>query len=493
MKKDQSKAPIVEAILQYHQSGIIPFTTPGHKMGAGILEADKAAIGADTFYNDIPMQNGADDRRESKGIQEEAEELAAKAVGADQSYFSINGSSLSAHVAMLAVADAGDKVLVARNAHKSMIAAIILADVNAVFIEPTIDDELDVMHGVTPDHLEEMLTAHPDTKGVFIVSPTYYGVVSDVKALAEVCHKRDVPLIVDEAWGPHFPFHSELPKSALSCGADMSFGSIHKTMNGLGQASIINLQGKRIDQDRFTLCFDMYESTSPSSLILASCDAARRQMALHGEELWGKALELSRRARQELANLPGLYVVGREIVGKPGAFDIDETKLVIDVSGLGISGYKAADWILETYKITVELITHRHLMVLISLADTDETVNALINAIKGLYEWAKATQPNDYVPLPHVRELGTNQVMSPKKAMFSETIKIPIDKAAGKVIAEMVSPYPPGIPRLLPGELITPAHIDYLKKGRDAGMLAIDPSDQKLKTLRVVKLSHADS
>ena len=394
---------------------------------------------------------------------------------------------------MLAVAETGDKVLVARNVHKSMIAAIILADVDAVFMEPVLDDDLDVEHGITPEYLEQMLAAHPDTKGVFIVSPTYYGVVSDVKALAEICHKRDIPLIVDEAWGPHFPFHSELPKSALSCGADMSFGSIHKTMNGLGQASIINLQGKRIDQDRLTLCFDMFESTSPSSLILASCDAARRQMALHGEELWGKALELSRRARQELANLPGLYVVGKDIVGKPGAFDLDETKLVIDVHQLGVSGYKAADWILETYKITVELITHRHLMALISVADTDETVNILIKAIKGLYEWVKATQPNDYVPLPHHRALGTNQVMSPKRAMFSQTVKVPIAKAAGEVIAEMVSPYPPGIPRLLPGELITPAHVDYLQKGRDGGMFVLDPSDEKLKTLRVVKLSRADS
>jgi arginine decarboxylase len=489
MKKKQNKAPILEAIQQYHQSGIIPFTTPGHKRGAGIFKEDKAMIGEGAFYNDIPMQNGADDRRESKGIQEEAEKLAAEAVGADQSFYSTNGSSLSAHVAVLAVANIDDKILVVRNAHKSLPAALIMADVIPVFLEPAIDEEFDIEHGVTPQHLEEMLNANPDAKGVFIVSPTYYGVVSDVEALAKICHKRKIPLVVDEAWGPHFPFHSELPASALSCDADMSFGSIHKTMNGMGQSSIINLKGKLIDTDRFTLCFDLFESTSPSSIMLASCDAARRQMALHGEELWGKALELSRRARAELSKLKGLNVIGKDIIEKPGAFAFDETKLTIDVKKLGVSGYMAADWILEHYKITFELITHRHLMALISVADTDETIDLLIEAVKGFHKWAKASKPDSYVDMPPHEQLGTELVMSPTKAFFSKTKKVSLDEAEGGIIAEMVSPYPPGIPRLIPGERITPAIIDYLKKGRDGGMLALDPSDQKLKTLRVVDVS----
>jgi arginine decarboxylase len=489
MKKDQAKAPIVDALKKYHESGIIPFTTPGHKKGAGISETDKAVIGESPFLNDIPMQNGADDRRESKGIQEEAEKLAAEAVGADQTYFSTNGSSLSAHVAVLSVAEAGDKILVARNTHKSMVAALIMAEVMPIFLQPVIDDELDIEHGITPEHLEEMLKAHPDVKGVFIVSPTYYGVVSDIKTLSEICHRHEVPLIVDEAWGPHFPFHPGLPPSALSGGADMSFGSVHKTMNGLGQASVINIKGKRIDQDRFSLCFDLFESTSPSSLILASMDAARRQMVFYGEELWSKALELSLRARSELSNLKDIRVIGIEVLGKPGAHAMDETKLTIDVMKLGVSGYEAADWILENFKITFELITHRHLMALISVADTDETIDVLISAIKGLHKWAKQTRPESLMALPHHRELGTDLVMSPTKAFFSATKMVSLNEAEGQIIAEMVSPYPPGIPRLLPGERITSAIIEYLQKGRDGGMLALDPTDQKLKKLRVVDMS----
>jgi arginine decarboxylase len=291
---------------------------------------------------------------------------------------------------------------------------------------------------------------------------------------------------VDEAWGPHFPFHPELPTSAMHCGADISFGSIHKTMNGLGQASIINVRGDLIDKDRFTLCFDLFETTSASSLILASCDAARRQMVLHGEELWGRAIALGRRARARLADLPGMYVVGHEVLGKPGAFQLDETKLVVDVRGLGLSGYKAADWMLEHHKVTFELIDHRHLMALISVADTEQTVDQMTDALLALYEWATREKPNETVPLPHHRELGTELVMTPTEAFFAPTRKVKLEEAAGEIIAEMVSPYPPGIPRLIPGERVTETIIDYLRKGMDAGMFVLDPSDTELKTLRVV-------
>ncbi|MFL5809348.1 MAG: hypothetical protein ACJ749_07480, partial [Flavisolibacter sp.] len=253
--------------------------------------------------------------------------------------------------------------------------------------------------------------------------------------------------------------------------------------------SIINLKGKLIDRDRFTLCFDLFESTSPSSVLLASSDAARRQMALHGKELWGKALELSRRARTELSKIKGLRVIGKEVTGTPGAFELDETKLTIDVKKLGVSGYHAADWILENYQVTFELITHRHLMALISIADTDETIDLLIESIKGLCKWAKSSKPGSYIDLPHHRDLGTELVMTPTKAFFKPTRQVSIDEAEGEIIAEMVSPYPPGIPRLIPGERVTAPIIEYLKKGRDAGMFVLDPTDQKLKKLRVVDLS----
>jgi arginine/lysine/ornithine decarboxylase len=486
MKRDQSRAPILDGMLRYNEAAVLPFTTPGHKRGEGVADEVKHKIGAATFRNDLAMQNAVDDRRESKDVLGEAEQLAAEAFGAEQSTYSTNGSSLSAHTAVLTVAETGEEVLVVRNTHRSMISALLMADVRPTFLHPEIDDELDVEHGVMPEYVREMLAIRPNAKAVFIVSPTYYGVVSDVKAIAEACHERDIPLIVDEAWGPHFPFHPELPDSAMSCGADISFGSIHKTMNGLGQAAVIHRQGKLIDADRFTLCFDLFETTSQSSLILGSCDGARRQMALHGRELWGRALELSRTARAHLAGLQGLRVVGTEVIGRRGVFALDETKLVVDVRGLGISGYMAADWIFENHNVTFELITHRHLMALITIADTQETVDRMVAALRDLHRWAQQNKPDEIAPLPHSREIGTQLVMPPSRAFFGPTKKVKLEKAAGEIAAEQVSPYPPGIPRLVPGERITQPIVDYLQRGRDAGMFVLDPSDTTLKTLRVV-------
>jgi arginine/lysine/ornithine decarboxylase len=211
-------------------------------------------------------------------------------------------------------------------------------------------------------------------------------------------------------------------------------------------------------------------------------------MALNGEELWGRTLALTRKARRALSKIAGLKVVSKSVAGKPGAFEFDETKLTLDVRELGVSGYLAADWLMKQFNITLELATHRHLMALISVADTETTVGLLVEAITAMCEWAKKKKPDAYVDMPLLGELGTHQVMSPTKAFFSQTKKVPLKKAAGQVIAEMVSPYPPGVPRLIPGELITPAIIDYLEKGRQGGMLAIDPSDESLKTLRVVDI-----
>jgi arginine decarboxylase len=486
MKKDQTKAPLLDGIVRYNEAAVLPFTTPGHKRGEGVDEEVKRKVGAETFRNDLAMQNAVDDRRESKDVLGEAEALAADAFGAEESRYSTNGSSLSAHVSMLTVAEHGEQVLVARNTHRSMVAALLMANVRPTFLMPEIDDELDVEHGVTPEHVREMLDVHPKAKGVFIVAPTYYGVVCDVKAIAEICHERDIPLIVDEAWGPHFAFHSELPPSAMSCGADMSFGSIHKTMNGLSQASVIHRQGKLVDSDRLNLCFDLFETTSQSTLILGSCDGARRQMALHGEELWGRALELARNARTQLTGLPGLRVVGTEVIGRRGAFALDETKFVVDLEGLGVSGYKAADWIFENHNLTFELITHRHLMGLITIADTQETVDRMVAALRDLRRWAQENKPYELAPLPNSHQVRTKLEMTPTQAFFGPTKKVKLEKAAGEIIAEQVSPYPPGIPRLVPGERITQPIVDYLQRGRDAGMFVLDPSDVSLKTLRVV-------
>lgn len=486
-QRDQTRAPIVEAIEGYQKEGRTSFSIPGHKRDAGIDQLMAEKLGNTLYRNDIPAHHGLDDRKESRKTRAKAEELAADAFGAKQSFFSIGGTSLSVHVAMLTVAGSGEKLIVARNTHKSVIAALLLGEVNPIFLQPDINEEWQIENGIDPEALKQTLAMHPDAKGVVVVSPTPYGITSDTKRLADICHSHHIPLIVDEAWGPHFTFHPDLPATAMSCEADLSMGSIHKTMTGLSQASIVNMQGELIRPDRFKLCLKLFESTSPSSLILASADAARRQMVLYGKELLDKTLALAAWAREELATIEGIKVLDTQYLGSPGAKALDPTKLVLDVSGLGVSGYEASDWIEAQYKLNFELMNERHLLALLTIADTRQTVEKLLTAVKAMANWARGRKESTDISLPKLNELYTTCVTSPARAFFGETEDIPFEQAIGRIAAEMVTPYPPGIPRLAPGELIPQTVVDYLQKGMRLGMFeeSFDPS---LATIRVMKI-----
>lgn len=290
--------------------------------GIGSRSVDvKWLLGWSTSKGDATTFRGIDDRRMSKRVRQNAERLAARLWGAEHCFLSINGASLSNHVAMLTMAGPGDTVLVARNSHKSLLAAAIIGHVKVAFLKPDYDADWNIEHGIPIDEVERELASHPSAKAVFIVSPTYYGISADPKGIARVCHQCGAPLVVDEAWGPHDAFHSSLPRPAIRCGADLAISSIHKTMAGLEQVSILLLNSKLVPYDRFTLAYDLFESTSPSMPILASIGATRRQFARDGRKLLGNLLDVARQTRAELAGLEGVRVMGREVVatGTPAA------------------------------------------------------------------------------------------------------------------------------------------------------------------------------
>jgi arginine/lysine/ornithine decarboxylase len=350
-----------------------------------------------------------------------------------------------------------------------------------------VDDDWDVAHGVAPDTLRHALSEHPEIKAVYLVSPDYYGVASDLKALAEICHQHGKPLVVDEAWGPHFPFHPRLPSHAIACGADLAMGSIHTTMNGLGASAVILLKGDRIDQTRFEKAFDLFETTSPPSILLGSIDAARRQMAQQGKSLWSRVFRLSDRVREQLARIEGLRVMGTEVIGTPGAHALDETKIVLDVKGLGVSGFAAGDWLWSEQRVAFELADHRRLMAILSVADDARSAGRLVKAVRALAKWApRAPSKKRYVELPPERDLALQWVLPPGKAHLGPVRRVKLEKAEGEVAAEMVSPYPPGIPRIVPGTRITRPIVEYFKRGLPAGLFQMDAADEKLETLLVV-------
>jgi arginine/lysine/ornithine decarboxylase len=484
---DQSRAPILEALQKFVDNGVTQFTTPGHKSGRSIDEYTASVLGQSTFARDIPELTGVEDRHMTVEVTQEAQDLAAQVHHADGVMFSSNGSSLSVHVALMTIANRGDKVIFARNFHRSVAAAIILTEVTPVWLQPPVDTEMNVQHGPTVESVREIIAKHPDAKALMLTSPDYYGFTSDIRGIAEVCHEHDVVLMVDAAWGPHFPFHPELPASEMECGADIAVGSIHKTLNGLQQASILKYAGPRVDPNRAKLAFGLYESTSASMLVFGSIDGDRRLMAMRGEELWGNALRQSRRIRASLAGIQGIRAVGREVLERPGVFDQDETKLVLDFSGLGITGVQAADFLATECRITVELAEQRHIMALITAADDDRTADRLIEGLRLLASWA--TEHGGTPPpagVPPLADLQTEVVLSPRDAMFGRVRSVPLEDAPGQIIAECVSPYPPGIPLLIPGERITPPMIDFIHAIQDMRIPVPDTVDSSLKTLRVV-------
>jgi arginine decarboxylase len=489
MLTDQTRAPIVEALAEFKAQGAISFGVPGHKSGKAAPEDIKQLLGAKVFETDATTQKGIDDRRETKEILQQAEHLAAEAWGAAYSYLSTNGTSLSNHAAFFSVAEPGDTVLVARNAHKSVIAGLVIAKLRPVFLEPDHDEDWDVEHGVPAATLERTLAAHPEAKGVFIVSPSFYGVASDLRRLADICHEHGKPLVVDEAWGPHFAFSREMPPSAIACGADMALGSIHKTMAGLQGASIMLLNSRLIAPDRFALSYDLFESTSPPVQVLATTDATRRQFVQDGERLIGRTVACARRAREAIGAIEGLRVMGREVLTGDARFAMDDTKILLDVGDLGVTGYEAEDWLITNRNLSLGLSDDRHLLAIFTIGNDDATTDALIAGLQAMAEWARGKttvrrrQPEG---MPARKDLETEMAMTPAEAFFARTEHVPLGEAAGRIAAEMVAPYPPGMPRLLPGQRISRTHVAFLQLGMDAGMFSLGNSDTHLRTVRVV-------
>jgi arginine/lysine/ornithine decarboxylase len=479
---DHSRAPVLEALRAFREQGYTPFNPPGHRQGRGVDPRVLDVLGEDVFASDVISVNGLDDRTMSKGVIEEAQKLMADAVHAEHAFFSTCGSSLSVKSAMLSVAGPHEKLLVARQSHKSVISGLILSGVAPVWVRPSWDADLHLSHPPTADEVRKRFEEEPDAKGMLLVTPTDYGTCGDIAAVANVCHELGKPLIVDEAWGAHLPFHPDLPAWAMDAGADLCVTSVHKSGSAVEQSSVFHLQGDRVDPAVLASREDLLGTTSPTSLVYATLDGWRRQMVEHGRELLGTALALAHTTRETLANLPGIRVMGKEFIGPASSYD--PLKIVMDVSDLGISGYQGTDWLREHQRVTLGLSDHRRMVAQFTVADNEETAKTLVRSITALTKADLPTPPRVDLPSPADLELET--AMLPRDAFFAETEQVETTKAAGRISAEMITPYPPGAPAVLPGEVITPEVLDYLRSGLTAGMQIPDPVDTKLESIRVV-------
>jgi arginine decarboxylase len=487
VRSEADAMPIGEAIEDFHRRGDVSLGIPAHRSGtgAGIPQAGRWA-GEQAFRADVGMNNGVDTRHQSWQVETTAMQLFADVVGAEETLFSTNGSTENVHVAMMTAVRPGETLVMARNGHKSAFSGLVLSGAMPVYVEPEYDDRWQVAHGVDPVRMDMVLRQHPEAVAAMVFTPSYYGVSADVKRLAEVAHGHGVPLLTDDAWGLDYSFCSRLPPSAMESGADLSIGSVHKTLNGLLQTSVISRRGDLIDSTRLSLVFELSQSTSASSLLLSSIDAARCEFQHHGEELLGHALDIAEDIRHRVAGLPGLELMGEEVLSSTGAAFFDPSHVTVDVLGLGLTGYQAADWLRERYGVHMELADQRRVMALITFADNQATADRVVESLTALAEAHADAQPIEPMQHAALPDLRMETVVLPRDAFLGATEMVPWKKAAGRISAEMICPYPPGIPIVAPGELLTSEVVEYFQQQAAAGVMVEGAADTTLAELRVV-------
>jgi len=482
----QPTAPYLEAVTAYGFRGSTRFHVPGHKAGEGADPGLRTALGPRALLLDVPQDIEGIDVGPAPTPYQRAEALAAEAYGAARTWFLTNGATQGNHALCLALAGPGVRVVLQRNSHASLIDGLILSGGSATWVAPEYDAELGMAHTVTPQALERALERSPGARAAFIVSPTYYGMAADVAGCAEVAHRAGVPLVVDNAWGAHFGFHPRLPDSPLQLGADAMLSSTHKIVGSLTQSAMLHVgHGGRVDVDAVARAVRLVRSTSPSSLLFASLDAARRQLAVHGEALLERTILAAERARRAIDAVPGCVTLADEMVGRAGIAGWDPLRIVIDVRGTGCTGYEVAAALRASYDIYVELATHATLVLVLGMAQPVDQLERLAHDFaETVRHVSRPGQPAVVVRPPVAFEHET--AIAPREAFLGPGETVAVAQAVGRISAESIAGYPPGIPALLPGERITEEVIAYLRELTRAGARLHGAADPSFNTVRVL-------
>jgi lysine decarboxylase len=484
---EQPAAPYLDAVWAYAFRGPTRFHVPGHKGGAGADPGLRSALGENALMLDVPADIHGIDLGPTPTAYQRAEALAAEAHGAARSWFLTNGASQGNHALTLALAPLGAPVVVQRNAHASVVDGLVLSGGVPTYVAPEYEHELGMAHGVTPAALEEALALTPAARAVFIVSPTYYGMAADVEGCAAVSQAAGVPLVVDQAWGPHFGFHPDLPESALHQGADAVLTSTHKIVGSLTQSAMLHVAPTgRIDPDVVARMVRLTRSTSPSALLMASLDAARRQLAVHGQALLGRTMAAGDAARAAIDAVDGVRVIGDEFVGRPGVAGWDPMRIVIDVRGTGCTGYEVAAALREGFDIHVELATHATMVLILGLGQPPDDLERFAHDFAAVVR--RISRSGEAAALVRAPGAMRNEVVvPPREAFLGEAEVVAVDDAVGRVSAESIAGYPPGIPALLPGERITAELVEYLRELKDSGARLHGASDSQFRTIFVLR------
>ncbi|KNF09795.1 arginine decarboxylase SpeA [Gottschalkia purinilytica] len=484
MMLNQNKTPLFDALKEYHARNVTPFDVPGHKHGKGLQEF-KEFLGPKVLEVDVNSMKPLDNLNNPKSVIKNAQELAADAYSADHAFFLVNGTTSAVQAMIMAVCKPGDKIILPRNAHKSVVNGIILSGAEPVYIQPEINETLGMAMGISCESVEKAIIRHPDAKAILIINPTYYGVVSDVKNIVKIAHKNKIAVLVDEAHGAHFNFHQELPQDGIALGADMCAVSSHKTGGALTQSSLLLLNEGLINPNSVRTAIELTQTTSASYLLMSSLDVSRKVLAVKGKELLDKALKLSRYARKEINKIIGYYAFSKELIGEKGVFDFDETKLGINVSDLGLTGFEVYDMLRDEYNIQVEMGDIYNILAIISIGDDEDSINKLIYALRDVSDRFRGSKivydKTQILENPEV-------VISPRNAFYSEKKVISLEEAEGEISGEFIMAYPPGIPIVAPGERITKKMIEYVEILKRQKTLLQGTEDSEINYIKVISI-----
>lgn len=500
--------PLVQALASCaSQAPVASFHFPGHRRGAAAPPTLACLLGLAPFAHDLPELPELDNLFDPQDAIARAQSQAATLFGADSTFFLINGSTCGIHAAIMSTCSPGQTLILPRNCHISAISAMVLSGAKPKYLMPSYDAEWDIAHGIDPSDVEQAFVEVEQQQdegscskigAVLIISPTYYGVCSDVRSIAHICHRRKVPLIVDEAHGAHFRFHAELPETALQQGADITIQSTHKVLSSFTQSAMLHMQGDMVDRDFLAKCLQTLQSSSPSYLLLASLDAAREQASADGGAAFTAALKFAKEATKALQQVAGVRVLSLTSIQSRnlrGALAMDPLRITVGLWDLGLSGFEADDILRLEHQVVAELPSMRSVTFAISLGTTGQDIHTLIAAFEAIAKSRSVSSPTATDSSIKERSLASvfsivQSSLIPREAFFAATERVNAEAACGRVCGELICPYPPGIPVLVPGEVISHKAIDYLRAVVEQGGFISGASDGSIDTFMVCKEQH---
>ncbi|WP_297959970.1 aminotransferase class I/II-fold pyridoxal phosphate-dependent enzyme [uncultured Ruminococcus sp.] len=476
----QTSAPIYEALRRFRRMRVVPFDVPGHKRGRGNMELTEF-LGEDCMNVDVNSMKPLDNLCHPVSVIKDAEELAAEAFGAANAFFMVGGTTSAVQSMIMYACKEGDKIIMPRNVHRSAINALIITGAVPVYVNPDVNRKLGIALGMSVAQVEQAILDNPDAKAIMVNNPTYYGICSDLKRITELAHAHGMLVLVDEAHGTHFYFGDNFPVTAMAAGADCASVSMHKSGGSLTQSSFL-LLGKAINADYMRQVINLTQTTSASYLLLSSLDISRKRLALGGREIFAQTVEMAEYARSEINEIGGYYAYSKELVNGDSIYDFDVSKLSIYTLPIGLAGIEVYDLLRDEYDIQIEFGDIGNVLAYISVGDRKRDIERLISAlaeIKRRFGKSGADMLTQEYISPVIAE-------TPRKAFYAEKRSLPLDEAAGEVCSEFVMCYPPGIPILAPGELITAEIIEYIKYAKEKGCQMTGTEDINIERLNVL-------